>query len=61
MHTLTLTGDANDRVAMNLADWVSTGTTVSNEGHTYAVYHAASDLTAQLLIDMTMVNANHVG
>jgi hypothetical protein len=61
MHTLTLTGDANDSVAMNLADWVSAGTTVSNAGNTYAVYHAASDLTAQLLIDLNMVNANHVG
>jgi hypothetical protein len=60
VHKLTLTGDANDFAQVNLPDWLDTGTQVSQNGHTYAVYNAATDSSAQLLIDQQMLQAHHV-
>jgi hypothetical protein len=59
VHTLTLTGDANDTVDLNMNEWTNTGNTVAQGEHTYAVYNASSDAAAQLLIDQHMVLANH--
>ena len=59
VHKLTLTGDANDTVELDLSQWVNTGTTVTEGDHTYAVYNAAASAAAQLLIDQHMVLANH--
>jgi hypothetical protein len=59
MHQLTLTGDANDTVELDLSQWDNTGTTVTEGDHTYAVYNASSAAAAQLLIDQHMVLANH--
>jgi hypothetical protein len=59
MHQLTLTGDANDTVDLDAANWTHTGTTVTENGHSYAVYNASSAAAAQLLIDQHMVLANH--
>jgi VCBS repeat-containing protein len=59
VHTLTLTGDANDTVDLNMNEWTNTGTTVAQGEHTYAVYNASSAAAAQLLIDQHMVLANH--
>jgi VCBS repeat-containing protein len=59
VHKLTLTGDANDTVELDLSQWANTGTTVTEGDHTYAVYNASSAAAAQLLIDQHMVLANH--
>jgi hypothetical protein len=59
VHKLTLTGDVNDTVQLNLSQWANTGTTVTEGDHTYAVYNASSAVAAQLLIDQHMVLANH--
>jgi hypothetical protein len=59
VHKLTLTGDANDTVQLDLSQWANTGTTVTEGDHTYAVYNASSAVAAQLLIDQHMVLANH--
>jgi hypothetical protein len=61
VHQLTLTGDANDTIHLNMADWSDTGTTVTEGTHTYAVYNASTSLTEQLLIDQAILNAGHVG
>jgi VCBS repeat-containing protein len=60
VHKLTLTGDANDSVDIDVAEWTNSGTTVTEGTHTYAVYNANGTDNAQLLIDQTMLNANHV-
>jgi trimeric autotransporter adhesin len=60
VHKLTLTGDANDSVDIDVAEWTNSGTTVTNGTHTYAVYNANATENAQLLIDQAMLNANHV-
>jgi hypothetical protein len=60
VHKLTLTGDANDSVDIDVAEWTHSGTTVTEGTHTYAVYNANGTDNAQLLIDQTMLNANHV-
>lgn len=59
-HQLTLTGDANDSVHLNMGEWLDTGTTVSEAGHSYAVYSDAAMHTAQLLIDHAMMTAHHL-
>jgi hypothetical protein len=59
VHTLTLTGDANDTVDLNMNEWTNTGNTVTEGEHTYAVYNASSAAAAQLLIDQHMVLTNH--
>jgi hypothetical protein len=60
VHQLTLTGDANDSVNIDLAEWVNTGNAVSDGGHTYAVYSDVAMHSAQLLIDQAMLTAHHV-
>jgi EF hand len=60
VHQLTLTGDANDSVHIDLAEWVNTGSAVSEGGHTYAVYSDVAMHSAQLLIDQAMLTAHHV-
>lgn len=60
VHQLVLTGDANDVVELDLNNWSSSGTTVAQDGHTYAVYNANEVTNAQLLIDQAMLNAGHV-
>jgi hypothetical protein len=57
---LTLTGDADDMAQVNLTDWTQSGSVVGENGHSYVVYTATHDTTAQLLIDQTMLTANHV-
>jgi hypothetical protein len=59
MHQLTLTGDANDTVDLDIAHWTNTGTTVTDNGHSYAVYNTATDSSAQLLIDQHMLLTQH--
>jgi hypothetical protein len=59
VHKLTLTGDANDTVELDLSQWANTGNTVTEGDHTYAVYNASSAAAAQLLIDQHMLLANH--
>jgi VCBS repeat-containing protein len=60
VHQLTLTGDANDSVHIDLAEWVNTGYAVSEGGHTYAVYSDVAMHSAQLLIDQAVLTAHHV-
>jgi hypothetical protein len=55
VHQLTLTGDANDTVDMDTANWTHTGTTVTCNGHSYAVYNAVTDTSVQLLIDQQLL------
>jgi co-chaperonin GroES (HSP10) len=59
VHTLTLTGDANDTVNLDMSHWANSGTTVTQGDHTYAVYNANASAAAQLLIDQHMVLASH--
>ncbi len=59
VHTLTLTGDANDTVDLNMNEWTNTGTTVAQGEHTYAVYNASSADAVQLLIDQHMAMTQH--
>ncbi|WP_310614864.1 Ig-like domain-containing protein [Limnohabitans sp.] len=59
VHKLTLTGDANDMVELDLSQWANTGATVTEGDHTYAVYNASSTTAAQLLIDQHMLVAQH--
>jgi hypothetical protein len=54
VHTLTLTGDANDSVQLLNHEWINTGNTVIEGEHTYAVYNANASSAAQLLIDQAM-------
>ncbi|ALK89388.1 Ig-like domain-containing protein [Limnohabitans sp. 63ED37-2] len=54
MHQLMLTGDANDTALLSANEWLSTDSTVTQNGRTYAVYNAANDTTAQLLLDQQM-------
>ena len=60
VHQLMLTGDANDTAVFAANEWVDTGKTATNNGHTYEVYSAANGAAAQLLIDQHMLMA-HVG
>jgi hypothetical protein len=60
VHQLKLIGGANDMADIHLADWIDTGTTVTEGTHTFAVYTANSTAAAQLLIDQAMINTNHV-
>jgi hypothetical protein len=60
VHQLMLTGDANDTAVIAANEWVHTGTTATNNGHTYEVYSAANGVAAQLLIDQYMLMA-HTG
>jgi len=56
-HQLVVDGNAGDFVLVNLLlndFWTSTGNTVSNNGHTYAVYDA-NTAAAQLLVDTSIV------
>ena len=59
VHKLTLTGDANDTVELDLSQWANTGNTVTEGEHTYAVYSASATAAAQLLIDQHMMMVNH--
>jgi hypothetical protein len=61
VHTLTLTGDANDTVELDLSQWTNTGATVTQGSHTYVVYNASANTALQLLIDYEISNAGHVG
>jgi hypothetical protein len=54
VHQLTLTGDTNDTVDLDIENWANTGTTVTANGDRYAVYNATTDITAQLWIDQHM-------
>ncbi|PVE42685.1 beta strand repeat-containing protein, partial [Limnohabitans planktonicus] len=51
MHKLTLTGDANDTVVMDMADWTKKDATVTEGNHTYAVYNNSG---ASLFVDEAM-------
>jgi hypothetical protein len=55
VHKLTLTGDANDTVDLNMNEWANTGTTVTDGNHSYALYYANGSTAAQLLIDQHML------
>ena len=55
VHQLTLTGDANDTVDMDTANWTHTGTTVTDTGLGYAMYDAVSDSSARLLIQQHLM------
>jgi hypothetical protein len=55
VYQLTLTGDANDTVGLDIANWTNTGTTVTENGHSYALYNATNFTAAQLLIDQHML------
>jgi hypothetical protein len=55
VHRLTLTGDTNDKVDLDIANWTNTGTTVTENDHSYAVYNATHFTAAQLLIDQHML------
>jgi hypothetical protein len=55
MHQLKLTGDANDTAVFSANEWTNTGTVVTEQGHNYAVYNAANDASAQLLVDQHML------
>ena len=59
VHQLTLNGDANDTVELDLVNWANAGTSVTEGGHTYAVYNASSSAAAQLLIEQHMLVVNH--
>ena len=59
VHKLTVTGDANDTVELDLSHWTNTGATVSDNGHSYAVYNGSANDTAQLLIDQHMLITQH--
>jgi hypothetical protein len=59
VHTLTLTGDANDTVDPNMSEWTNTGNTVTEGEHTYAVYNANASAAAQLLIDQHIAMTQH--
>lgn len=55
--TLKVTGDADDVLNAQLAtDWTNTGSVVTENGHTYAVYNANANAAAQLLIDQQLLN-----
>ena len=54
-HTLKLTGDSNDTVVLDLSEWTRSDTTVTENGHTYAVYNAHAMMADQLLIDQHML------
>jgi hypothetical protein len=60
VHKLTVSAGANDTVDVDFAEWTNSGTTVTEGGHTYAVYNASTDAAAQLLIDQALVNAGHL-
>jgi hypothetical protein len=60
VHKLTVTAGANDTVDLDFSEWTSAGTSVTEGGHTYAVYNGNTDAAAQLLIDQTLVNAGHL-
>lgn len=59
VHQLMLTGDANDTAELSANEWLSTNTTVTQNDRTYAVYNAANDAAAQLLIDQQMAVAHN--
>jgi VCBS repeat-containing protein len=59
VHQLALTGDANDTAVFAANEWVDTGKTATNNGHTYEVYSAANGAAAQLLIDQHMMLAHN--
>jgi VCBS repeat-containing protein len=60
VHKLTVTAGANDTVDLDFSEWTSAGTSVTEGGHTYAVYNGNTDAAVQLLIDQTLVNAGHL-
>lgn len=56
-HTLKVTGDADDVLNAQLAtDWTNTGSVVTDNGHSYAVYNANANAAAQLLIDQQLLS-----
>jgi VCBS repeat-containing protein len=57
LHTLKLTGDADDTADLVANEWFNTGTTLTEDHHTYAVYSAHDSHAAQLLIDQAMLHA----
>jgi hypothetical protein len=59
VHTLKVTGDANDTIDLDLAQWANSGSSVTEGEHTYAVYNASSGIAAQLLIDPHMLITTH--
>jgi hypothetical protein len=46
-------------VYLDIAHWTNTGTTVTENGHSYTVYNTANDPSAQLLIDQHMLLTQH--
>ena len=44
---------------LDIAHWTNTGTIVTENGHSYAVYNAANDPSTQLLIDQQMLMTQH--
>lgn len=57
VHQLVLTGAVNDKLVLSKGEWTDTGTVVTQDGHTYAVYAGSSDASAQLLIDQQMLHS----
>jgi hypothetical protein len=55
VYKLTLIGDTNDTVELDIANWTNTGTTVTENGYSYSVYNATHFTAAQLLIDQHML------
>jgi len=51
VHKLTVSAGANDTVDVDFSEWTSSGTTVTEGGHTYAVYNGNASVAAQLLIE----------
>jgi hypothetical protein len=49
-----VTGESDDTAVLKASEWLSTGDTVSSNGHTYDVYGAANGASVQLLIDQHM-------
>jgi hypothetical protein len=60
VHKLTLTGDANDTVDLDMANWTNSGTTVNENGTSYAVFNANAAVEAQLLIDQAIIRAGQL-
>jgi hypothetical protein len=56
VHTLKLTGDADDAVHLVAHEWRNTGTTVTEDHHTYSIFSAHDNGSAQLLIDQAMLH-----
>jgi VCBS repeat-containing protein len=59
-HQLMVSGDSADTVNVGLSNWTDANVSVTFEGRTYEVFNANGGAAAQLLIDQTIINANHL-